>query len=669
MVIFNNETLREAVQEWLDNPDSTQTKYGHISDWDVSSVTDMSRMFTAAGYNEATSFNQDIGKWDVSNVTNMEGMFTSAESFNQDIGQWDVSNVTYMRRMFISAESFNQDIGEWNVSNVTDMYGMFYNAASFNQDIGKWDVSNVTKMSGMFYNAESFNQDIGKWDVSKVTDMSNMFHGTVSFNQDIGKWDVSNVITMEIMFYNTESFNQDIGKWDMSNVTNMSRMFNAAPSFNQDIGRWDVSKVTTMKSMFSHAESFNQDIGKWDVSKVTDMRKMFKKAESFNQDISKWDASNVTDMSGMFDGVYINTWYKPTSEDAATEEVESEEVTSLEAYAESLNHKAEALDLKTSMQIIEQYLSSPYRWVREAAAKHPTIDKEWIEKSMKDHEELVADSSTVTPYTYEMYIVEEIEISCFLDRYILKGLINNPNCTSAIRDKITVLLEDKEKYPTEWDQYELQFTSTCFITGELRDSVSFHSVAEAIINGGDWEDYIESSDSDWRDFARDDEYGPTTLVDWVIYPDGSESDIDLDNFYPKDYGPVEGGSNYGQLGTFLDFRSVIDKGIWIDYIFDLEYEFNPKYLKPIFNEHSICGIVSSYEYDNKETGDFEDDITGEFEEARPGVGGDISLFENTKKGLKQIWNFKSLKEEMVMKNINVTDLTEVTEFLNKKFNQ
>jgi len=317
---------------------------------------------------------------------------------------------------------------------------------------------------------------------------------------------------------------------------------------------------------------------------------------------------------------------------------------------------------------------SPYRWVREAAAKHPTIDKKWIEKSMNDHEELVADSSTVTAYTYEMYIVEEIKYG-LLDRYILKGLINNPNCTSVIRDKITVLLEDKEKYPTEWDQYELQFTSTCFITGELRDSVSFHSVAEAIINGGDWEDYIESSDSDWRDFARDDEYGPTTLVDWVIYPademglyEGSEGVIDLDNFYPEEFGPVEGGDSLGS-DIFFEFRHVIDKGSWIDYVFDLEYEFNPKYLRPIFNEYSMCGIVSSYEYDNKETGDFEDDITGEFEESRPGVGGDISLFENTKKGLKQIWNFKSLKEEMVMKNINVTDLTEVTEFLNKKFNQ
>ena len=102
-------------------------------------------------------------------------------------------------------------------------------------------------------------------------------------------------------------------------------------------------------------------------------------------------------------------------------------------------------------------------------------------------------------------------------------------------------------------------------------------------------------------------------------------------------------------------------------MFLIEYEFNPKYLKPIFNEYSMCGIVSSYEYNNNDTGDSVDDITGEFEESRPSVGGEISLFANTKKGLNQIRNFKSLKEEMVMKNINVTDLSEVTEFLDKKF--
>ena len=38
---FNNETLRAAVKEWLDDESKAEKKYGHISDWDTSEVTDM----------------------------------------------------------------------------------------------------------------------------------------------------------------------------------------------------------------------------------------------------------------------------------------------------------------------------------------------------------------------------------------------------------------------------------------------------------------------------------------------------------------------------------------------------------------------------------------------------------------------------------------------------
>ena len=61
--------------------------------------------------------NQPLNNWDVSNVTDMSRMFNSATSFNQPLNDWDVSNddwdghrshVTTMDDMFLGATSFNQ---------------------------------------------------------------------------------------------------------------------------------------------------------------------------------------------------------------------------------------------------------------------------------------------------------------------------------------------------------------------------------------------------------------------------------------------------------------------------------------------------------------------------------------------------------------------------------
>ena len=73
----------------------------------------------------------DVTKVVTTNVTNMSYMFEWS-SFNQPIGNWDVSNVTDMSRMFHGATSFNQDISKWDVSKVTNVELIFMGAVSFN---------------------------------------------------------------------------------------------------------------------------------------------------------------------------------------------------------------------------------------------------------------------------------------------------------------------------------------------------------------------------------------------------------------------------------------------------------------------------------------------------------------------------------------------------------
>ena len=47
----------------------------------------------------ATKFNGDLSDWDVSSVTNMFGLFAST-GVNADISSWDVSSVTTMNVSF-----------------------------------------------------------------------------------------------------------------------------------------------------------------------------------------------------------------------------------------------------------------------------------------------------------------------------------------------------------------------------------------------------------------------------------------------------------------------------------------------------------------------------------------------------------------------------------------
>ena len=200
--------IQAAVDLWASNPTQAEATYGHISGWDVSSVTDMSQLFSNFG-----SFNEPIGNWNVSNVTNMGYMFWTADHsgiFNQDISNWNVSNVTDMAGMFKNNHVFNQDLSSWNVSNVTNMQELFKYTTELNTDLSSWNVSNVTNMSTMFFHAESmtFGDWIASWDVSNVTRMDYMFIET-TFNIDVSSWDVSNVTNLNGTFHQTDYLSRE----------------------------------------------------------------------------------------------------------------------------------------------------------------------------------------------------------------------------------------------------------------------------------------------------------------------------------------------------------------------------------------------------------------------------------------------------------------------------
>ena len=141
----SRDELARAVDDCLDvasEPDRPTRLHGPIGQWDVSQVTDMSRIFF-----QRDTFNYGVSHWDVSRVSNMQGMFAYAGYFNQDLSKWDVSRVTDMTAMFSYAHFFNQDVSHWDVSRVSNMQGMFAGANSFQQTLcgTAWVNSNALK--------------------------------------------------------------------------------------------------------------------------------------------------------------------------------------------------------------------------------------------------------------------------------------------------------------------------------------------------------------------------------------------------------------------------------------------------------------------------------------------------------------------------------------------
>ena len=145
--------LIKCIYEKIDKEGlGTKDKPLNLNDIDTSEITDMSDLFNA----------------------NNGDLIELSDNGYFDISDWDVSNVKSMRKMFMDS-SFTGDISKWDVSNVEDMHWMF-RRSKFDGDLSAWNVSKVKNMSGMFYDSD-FNGNLYKWNVSNVKDMSGMFTG------------------------------------------------------------------------------------------------------------------------------------------------------------------------------------------------------------------------------------------------------------------------------------------------------------------------------------------------------------------------------------------------------------------------------------------------------------------------------------------------------------
>jgi surface protein len=235
-----------------------------------------------------TVFN--ISNWDVSNVTSMSKLFMGIILWETDLSFWDVSNVKDMSNMFSfqQVQIKNSGIENWDVSSVMDMSFMFYNGINFDRtpltgfegivhqiDLSSWDVGNVKNMSGMFVHSY-VNHDISSWNVSKVTNMSYMFSLT-QLNGDISNWNVSNVTDMSYMFYGTLLNTENVFQWNLDNVINISYMFKESSIVNHDLlSEISFVKNENMEGMFMNCVWYGTlNIDFWDVSSVTNMTSMF----------------------------------------------------------------------------------------------------------------------------------------------------------------------------------------------------------------------------------------------------------------------------------------------------------------------------------------------------------------------------------------------------------
>ena len=253
------------------------------------------------------------------------------------------------------------------------------------------------------------------------------------------------------------------------------------------------------------------------------------------------------------------------------------------SYLSSRLRKAAALNNSCPEDVTKKLLKDEYRWVREAAASHGNIKNNDISKILTN-------------------LKKEPK-----DRYLLNGLLINPNCS---QDNITILkklLEDEKQYPREFNEYKIGFDCNTYPSEQCAGTVHYDNMADCIVDyEGSWSDYIW--DKDWYNFNDIyHSYGMNCAATHVEYPNHEMADITIEPSHDPD---EDDFSIYDYDYMVCETKSY-EKGYgwndWNRYVIELEYELIPEAIEPSFDE-GVCNDYS-YQSDNldgtREEGYFE----------------------------------------------------------------
>ena len=237
------------------------------------------------------------------------------------------------------------------------------------------------------------------------------------------------------------------------------------------------------------------------------------------------------------------------------------------------------------------------------------------------------------------------------DRYILKGLLENPNTSEGIKTEITKKLDDESKYPIETDTYVIELDE--WGSGEtVGHGIDVKDMSDIIIEGGgelpgwsSWYDNYSNLYHRWGDY---------TLKDEILLPDGTNEKLDLE--LKTDI--RDAGYDFIITGTQWDSFELSNFEIELEELFD--------HWKLTVDED--LGLVYGYKYDGENfLGDCEGGEVIEGAEYQPEAEIIVKIKKDPNSQEYEDFDIYDESNEMEGKGIDVSDAEAVLKYLKEKY--